>query len=231
MHTADESESFVTALLADAEILADYDAGQAPTAAERIARALARNRPEMVVCDAEHSGDDEGAGRHLDLISARTLNTPQAAASLSRLGITDHAEPEGAMVFACLLHVIGREEGARFWWQFAAGSGSIAAAQCLALYYERLADYRDAYHWRGEAARLLAEEGEPEPITTTATGHSLVPEHVAKQLLEQCQRGVRPRLPAELEEVVNRLVAEDDDDNLGTIHHPVIGPRAPGTRH
>jgi hypothetical protein len=223
VYIPDETGKSIDALLADARVLADYDAGHAPTAAERIARAMARNQLDMVVCHIAHSDQDERARRQLDLIAARVLNTPQAAASLSRLEITDHVEPEGAVVFACLLYLVGREEGAEFWWKFAAGGGDYIAAQCLALHSERNAG-PDAEHWREEAESLFVQQGERAPKPTSAAQHPLLPDHVTKQLLAQCLRGVQPRLPDKVEEAVDDLVDEYRDESLGKI--PL--PRQPG---
>ena len=100
MHPTDESGTPIDALLADAQILADYDLSQAPTAAERIARAAARNRPDLVVCHVTHPDRDERARQELDLICAQVLNIPQAAASLTSLsqpGDTPQVEPDGAL--------------------------------------------------------------------------------------------------------------------------------------
>jgi hypothetical protein len=221
MHATNDPGSAIDALLADAEILSNYDHSQAPTAAERIARAATR----AAQCSASHSEEDDRALRELDLVSARVLNTRQAATWLSRLDNTRYIEPEGALVFACLLHLAGREDGAKFWWQFAAGSGSSAAATCLSFHHQRNAAFRDAEYWREEAGRLLTESAELNPMPTQAAGRPLLPGHIAKELLAQCERGARPRLPAELEEVIDQLVIEHDDADFGKIPQP--SPRLP----
>ncbi len=220
MRNTDDPGSAIDALLANAEILSNYDHSRAPTAAERIARAATRNRPGAAVCPASPSEEDDRALRQLDLISAQVLNTPQAATWLSRLDNTRHIEPEGALVFACLLHLAGREDGAQFWWQFAAGSGSHAAATCLSFHHRRNAAFRDADYWHEQAERLLAKPAERNPMTTQAAGQPLLPDHIAQELLAQCERGVRPRLPAELEEVIDQLVIEYDDADFGGIPQP-----------
>ncbi|MEY9930786.1 hypothetical protein ABH926_005433 [Catenulispora sp. GP43] len=231
MNTSGESDP-VEALLADALILPDYDPSQAPTAAERIARAAARGRRGEVVCHCAHAGPDKDARQELDLISALVLNTPQAAASLSQLGVTDHAEPDDALIFACLLHLIGRDEGAQFLWQFAAGSGIPEAAQCLHLHYESNGDRHDARYWREEWQRLkhqTEQQGEHEPAP--AAWHPLLPEHAAKQLIQQSLRGLHPELPYSLKATVNELVIEYDDESLGKIPRPRRRPDTLGAHH
>ncbi len=198
MHTTDDPGSAIDALLADAEILSNYDHSRAPTAAERIARA---------------------ATRELDLISAQVLNGPEAS-KLSELDNSRKIDPKGALVFACLLYIGGREDGAQFWWQFAAGGGSSSAATCLYLHHRRNGAFDvAAKHWREQADRLLANPPECDPTPTQAAQDPLLPDHIAKDLLAQCGRGERPRLPAELEEVIKELVIEYDAD-FGGIPKP-----------
>ncbi|MFK0112486.1 hypothetical protein [Streptomyces sp. NPDC091217] len=42
-------------------------------------------------------------------------------------------EPRSALVLACILQLTDTDDGARLWWQFAAGAGQPAAAYCLYL--------------------------------------------------------------------------------------------------
>lgn len=197
MHTTDDPGSAIDALLGDAEILASYDHSRAPTAAERIARA---------------------AGRELDLISAQVLNGPEAS-KLAKLDNSRQIDPEGALVFACLLYIVGREDGALFWWQFAAGSGSSSAATCLSLHHRHNGAFDYADHWREQADRLRANPPGCDLTPTPTAQHPLLPDYIANDLLTQCRRGGRPRLPAELEEVIKELVTEYDAD-FGGIPKP-----------
>ena len=232
MYSSGDSENPIEALLSDALILPDYDLSQAPTAAERIVRALARGHRSDVVCHSDHAGPETAARQELDLISARVLNTAQAAASLAQLGIADHAEPEDALVFGCLLHLIGRDEGAQFLWQYAAGSGIPEAARCLLMHYESNGDRHDAHYWRAEWQRLEQQaELQGEPALPPAAWHELLPERAAKQLIAQCLRGLQPELPTRLKETVNELVIEYDDESLGKIPRPRRRPDALGAHH
>ncbi|MYW06718.1 hypothetical protein [Streptomyces sp. SID3343] len=55
--------------------------------------------------------------------------------------------PAGAFVFACLLYLAGRPDGAVFWWRYAAGAGEPGAVRCLVL-FNRVEDEPDiAAHW------------------------------------------------------------------------------------
>lgn len=96
------------------------------------------------------------AGQRLSVISRWVLNEPDSAVRMGRIaqdsergafGPDDQMDVDGALVFACLLHLTGHPESAQFWWQLAAGAGSRAAAYCLHLHHLRLGEVREAQHW------------------------------------------------------------------------------------
>lgn len=99
--------------------------------------------------------DAERARRDLKAICLASVCEPDAAAHLdSFTGV--RTDLSGAVVFGCLLHLAGMREGARFWWQFAAASGSAkaaAAAYCLFLDHSRRGEHHDARHWARELGR------------------------------------------------------------------------------
>lgn len=158
----------------------------------------------------------EQAARDLDLAVALIVDTPQAATALARLADDDRPDPEGAVVFAALLHLTRDHDGAQFWWQFAAGGGNRTAAFCLSLAHGRRAEFNDARHWRAQARRLTA----PDSAAPASPARPLLPESIRHQLLTQCRSGSRPTLPARLEAVINRLPVDPDHD-FGTIPRPV----------
>lgn len=87
------------------------------------------------------------AARDLRVLSHLLLQDPQAARGLARLVNDAAIEPDGALVFACMLYLTGRKDSAQFWWQFAAGAGSDRAAYCLYLHHRQRGELRDAMHW------------------------------------------------------------------------------------
>lgn len=199
MYPTEGSSNPIDLLLADAQILTGYDRAQAPTAAERVARARQRAR------------------RELDLTCARVLND---APSQTWFDDAEDIGGESQLFFACLLHLIGNDEGAEFWWQFAAGSGLYTAAQCLALHC-RCAGRPEASFWQAEADRLFAQQGEHAAQAASATSHRALADHIAEQLLEQCRRGVPPRFPAWLEERLNREGIEHTDTDFPRLREVV----------
>jgi hypothetical protein len=105
----------------------------------------------------------EKAAHDLRTLSAWAVRTPRAAHHLAGLASTHQMEPDGAMVFGCLLHLADRDDQAEFLWQFAAGAGKAASAECLHLLHTTRGDLRQARHWAGQAADLDNGEGEAPP--------------------------------------------------------------------
>jgi hypothetical protein len=114
--------------------------------------------PPPTPCPTWH----EQAARDLRALSRLVVADADAASRMARLVNSRHIDPEGALVFACLLHLAGREEAAQFWWQFAAGAGNATSAQCLVLLHMGHGEQRDAEHWAVQTAELRSgpEAGE-----------------------------------------------------------------------
>ncbi|MFG2893459.1 hypothetical protein [Streptomyces sp. NPDC048248] len=162
------------------------------------------------------SARDE-ATHELELACALVVNAAAAAASLERLVDDHHIDPEGALVFACLLHITGRGDAAHFWWHFGAGAGSRTAAYCLYLAHRRNGEYRDAAYWREQAAHTPDEH---RPAAAAFDERQLLPDDARHNLLVQWHSGLAPTLPTTLESVINRLVVDSDDEDFGEIPHP-----------
>lgn len=74
--------------------------------------------------------------------------TPDSGAAPSRV-----LEPAGARVLACVLHLAGREDSARFWWQFAAGADDGLARFCLFLHHLTLGEIQEANWWHDQVPK------------------------------------------------------------------------------
>lgn len=162
------------------------------------------------------SARDE-ATHELQLVCALVVNAAAAASSLERLVNDHHIDPEGALVFACLLHITGRGDAAHFWWHFGAGAGSRTAAYCLYLSHRRNGEYRDAAYWREQAAHAPDEERRS---VAAFDEKQLLPDSARHNLLVQWHSGLAPTLPTALENVINRLVVDSDDEDFGEIPRP-----------
>lgn len=100
--------------------------------------------------------DSERARRDLKAACLASVCAPKAEAQLGSFLSGGHTDLAGAVVFGCLLFLAGLREGARFWWQFAAGSGSARtapAAYCLFLDHSRRGEHHDARLWARELGR------------------------------------------------------------------------------
>lgn len=86
------------------------------------------------------------------------ITSAHAVDHIAQLAASRQINPDGALTFACLLHLADREDGAEFLWQFAAGAGKTASAACLYLLHLKRGDVRDARHWAGQALALEGQE-------------------------------------------------------------------------
>ena len=96
------------------------------------------------------------------------LNKPDAADHVDRLAqepdavTADQLDVDGALVFACLLHLTDHRESAQFWWQLAAGAGHRAAAYCLHLHHLSLGETREARLWLHEVTDDVLDSEAPD---------------------------------------------------------------------
>jgi hypothetical protein len=98
------------------------------------------------------AADIDRALGDLQAVSLLLLLSPTAERDLADF-IDDHfAHEAGARTFGCLLHLYGDADGARFWWQFAAGAGDDAAEYCLFLDHSQCGEFHDAEHWGRQLA-------------------------------------------------------------------------------
>ncbi|MFF3075320.1 hypothetical protein [Kitasatospora sp. NPDC057936] len=98
------------------------------------------------------------ADRDLLTLASMVINEDWASSALHQLGhdADVRLDPRGALVFACLLYLVGRYQEAQFWWQFAGGAEEPTACYALYLHHARLGELKAAQHWFLEAARLEA---------------------------------------------------------------------------
>lgn len=109
----------------------------------------------------------ERAAQDLRALCQRVIHDEDAVGRLARFAAS--RDPGGALTFACLLLLADREEGARFWLQFAAGAGQVTGALGLYLLHLRRGEWRDARHWASQIPAL-----EREPCQYTPVAHEVV---------------------------------------------------------
>ncbi|MEU2226434.1 hypothetical protein [Streptomyces sp. NPDC018347] len=86
--------------------------------------------------------------------------------------VTDQVpEPRSALVLACVLQLTDTGDGARFWWQYAAGAGQPAAAYCLYLHHLALGETHAARWWHTQTNEVQGHVRH-EPTTRTPRRHT-----------------------------------------------------------
>lgn len=185
---------------------------------------------------APPAAEHDKAGQRLEMLATLIVRDHGAVRAMSRLVDDASIDPAGALVFACLLYLADRGDGAQFWWQFAAGAAGTAgaaAAGCLVLHHMQHAEPRTALYWQHQIHTLrgaadcrppdypvrLAGPGEAStyylPETPEACVAALL--HLTPQRRDEAGRwwvGTSP-----LGEAVRRLPVTPDDE-YGEIPRP-----------
>ncbi|MGW1807203.1 hypothetical protein [Streptomyces sp. NPDC002078] len=169
------------------------------------AAALMTEAPAWTVPGTSAADDIDRAWQDLQAVSLIMLLSPKADSDLAAFIDYHYAHEAGARTFGCLLHLCGDVDGARFWWQFAAGTGDDAAAEyCLFLDHAHHGEFYDAEHWGRQLAR-----------------HGFAPEELL---------GNRTAAPVLTDDIASCVA-----DHITERHHPDLGaipfPRTPLIRH
>ncbi|MEU3774211.1 hypothetical protein AB0F11_13585 [Streptomyces sp. NPDC032472] len=86
--------------------------------------------------------------------------------------VTDQVpEPRSALILACVLQLTDADDGARFWWQYAAGAGHPAAAYCLYLHHLALGETHTARWWRTQTDETPTEKADADAPAVHTTIH------------------------------------------------------------
>ncbi|MEU5116648.1 hypothetical protein AB0G64_34745 [Streptomyces longwoodensis] len=96
----------------------------------------------------------QAAARHLATLCETALTT---VTSTTLTFLTDQMpDLHSAWLLGCALHTAGLPEGARFWWQYAAGDGHAPACYSLALYHQARGEQYAADFYQQQAHRITA---------------------------------------------------------------------------
>ncbi|MBB1252540.1 hypothetical protein H3146_04010 [Streptomyces sp. OF3] len=144
----------------------DIDAG----AARLAARLRGEGRASAAQPQEEGGGEAGTAGRATDInadllqtLCETLLDYPESLDDLRFFLNTSLPEPTAARVLGCILQLAGGEDGAQFWWQYAAGAGDTAAVYCLYLHHLAHGETVQARWWR-------TQTGPPEAPHCSAVG-------------------------------------------------------------
>ncbi|MCF3118975.1 hypothetical protein IPZ68_04515 [Streptomyces arenae] len=156
-----------------------------------------------------------------------TVVTGAAVDALSRgfLTQTVPAEPAAARVLGCILHLGDVQDGARFWWQFAAGAGDHPSSYCLALQHRSLGEEAAAAWWFEQIPgatepdeQVRAVPGRLPPIRRPASLPTTL-RILSRLRPDRRPRARQPVIGAVMDYVVSTVKFVDDDLEL-----PLPGP-------
>ncbi|WP_228978542.1 hypothetical protein [Streptomyces sp. DH12] len=110
-------------------------------------------------------GEKPNASAAADLRAlCETLVTHTPATAVAAFVTDQVPEPRSALVLACVLQLTDTDDGARFWWQYAAGAGQPAAAYCLYLHHLALGETHTARWWHQQTDDVKPQHA---PVHTT----------------------------------------------------------------
>ncbi|HEY9327020.1 MAG TPA: hypothetical protein VIS09_02075 [Streptomyces sp.] len=98
------------------------------------------------------------------LCEAVVSHTP--AATVADFVTEQVPQPASALVLACVLQLNDTDDGARFWWQYAAGADQPAAAYCLYLHHLARGDRTTADWWHRQTDDTHPHNPTPPPPPT-----------------------------------------------------------------
>jgi hypothetical protein len=107
-----------------------------------------------------------------------TLVTHTPADDVAEFVTEQLPEPRSALILACVLQLTDTDDGARFWWQYAAGAGQAAAAYCLYLHHLALGE-KDAADWWHQQADDVQPPADRSSQPTEPKPASAWPRHAA----------------------------------------------------
>ncbi|MFJ9461477.1 hypothetical protein ACIRST_41210 [Kitasatospora sp. NPDC101447] len=199
----------------------DLDAGR-----RHVAEGLASRRIERALAPTPQplpgtAGIHADARRDLRALATVVINEPGSWEEIETLA--KDWEPNGALIFGCLLDLSGRHHSATWWWQFAAGAGSHLAAYCMYLHHLRRGELRDAENWFHQAACL--EDGTSAPIAPKLPdlpGYARLASRLAPPLPDP---GALPRPDRALRDAINGLPREDEAAGLLSLPTDAIADR------
>ncbi|WP_059010321.1 hypothetical protein [Streptomyces specialis] len=112
-----------------------------------------RRRADAVPGRDAVAGHDADAAGQLGVLCRTVVGQEGALQHLAAFLARRIPHPDGARVLGCVLQLAGREDSARFWWQYAAGAGDAAAAYCLYLHHLTLGERWEAELWHRQSDR------------------------------------------------------------------------------
>ncbi|MFG2887585.1 hypothetical protein ACGFYV_35800 [Streptomyces sp. NPDC048297] len=184
--------------------------------------------PDDFLWDEPRTGPvDENAAQSLAALCEAVL----AHSTADQLAdfLTDQVpQPRTARILGCALQLAGADDGARFWWQYAAGADDTPASYCLYLQHRAQGDPHAAALWRTQATALTSseytdcDEDESVPRVTPADASPATVLRILSGLTRTTPRRHTPTAQAVIEFVAAAVA-------IGYARHPDLEIPLPGT--
>lgn len=142
--------------------------------------------------------------------------------------LTDQVpQPRAAWILGCVLQLADAGDGARFWWQYAAGASHAPASYCLYLQHLVQGDTHAAALWQAQAGAYAPHddhlnEHAPAHRTTTADTSVTTVLRILSHLTRATPRTYTPAAQAVIEFVATAVA-------IGYNRHPDLEMPVPGT--
>ncbi|WP_394429866.1 hypothetical protein [Streptomyces sp. SGAir0957] len=159
----------------------------------------AAHRPRTAPAVRASTAQDSDAAEDLRAL-CETLVSHTPATDVADFVTEQVPQPRSALALACVLQLTDTDDGARFWWQYAAGAGQPAAAYCLYLHHLAQGEDAAADWWHRQTddvepvpdSPAAAEAGTPDPDRR----HSTSTTTILRILRHLSRHTVRPRTMA-----------------------------------
>lgn len=144
--------------------------------------------------------------------------------------LTDQVpQPRAARILGCALQLAGADDGARFWWQYAAGADDTPASYCLYLQHLAQGDRHAAALWHDQASAFTPADGTdddedaPAYCVTSADASLATVLRILSRLTHARPRRHTPTAQAVIEFVAAAVA-------IGYASHPDLEIPLPGTQ-
>ncbi|MFF8035614.1 MULTISPECIES: hypothetical protein [unclassified Streptomyces] len=169
---------------------------------------------------------DEGAAQSLAALCEAVV--AHCASDQLADFLTDQLpQPRAAWILGCVLQLAGAEDGARFWWQYAAGADDAPASYCLYLQHLARGDTHAAALWHAQAdvptGQDETESGQDAPACRMASADTSLSTvlRVLSRLSHTAPRRHTPTARAVIEFVTTAVA-------IGYDRHPDLEIPVPG---
>ncbi|MEU5090147.1 hypothetical protein [Streptomyces sp. NPDC021356] len=186
--------------------------------------------------DVAQAGNKPGhdpAGEDAAAELAALCETAVAHCSAAQLVdfLTDQVpQPRAAWILGCVLQIAGGDDGARFWWQYAAGADDAPASYCLYLHHLARGDAHAAALWQTQISAYARGEGSASFYGPTSPASNVVNADTSLPTLLRILSRLTPAGPRQHTQTATAVIKfVSRAVTIGYHRHPDLEIPAPGT--